>query len=78
MWVDGEPREVGPAEFAPDLSARRRPALQRVVGARGAHATCCSSARDYRQPFGTFSGALPGGVELAEGFGVMEEHDVWW
>jgi len=32
----------------------------------------------YRQPFGTFAGALPGGVELAEGYGVMEEHDVWW
>jgi hypothetical protein len=32
----------------------------------------------YRQPFGTFSGALPGGIELADGYGVMEEHDVWW
>ena len=32
----------------------------------------------YRQPFGTFSGELPGGVALAEGYGVMEEHDVWW
>ena len=33
---------------------------------------------DYRQPFGTFSGTLPGGVELAEGYGVMEWHDVRW
>ena len=32
----------------------------------------------YRQPFGTFSGALPGGVALADGYGVMEDHDVWW
>ena len=32
----------------------------------------------YRQPFGEFKGRLPGGVELAEGFGVMEEHEVWW
>ena len=32
----------------------------------------------YRQPFGTFSGELPGGVRLAEGYGVMEDHDVWW
>ncbi len=31
-------------------------------------------ASDYRQPFGTFSGTLPGGLELAEGFGVMERH----
>ena len=32
----------------------------------------------YRQPFGTFTGTLPGGIELAEGYGVMEEHDVLW
>ena len=31
-----------------------------------------------RQPFGTFAGALPGGIELAQGYGVMEEHDVRW
>jgi hypothetical protein len=33
---------------------------------------------DYRQPFGTFSGALPPGLELASGFGVMEWHDARW
>ena len=32
----------------------------------------------YRQPFGTFEGELPGGLTLAEGYGVMEEHDVYW
>ncbi len=32
----------------------------------------------YRQPFGTFSGTLPGGLELASGFGVMEHHDANW
>ena len=32
----------------------------------------------YRQPFGTFSGALPDGSRLSEGYGVMEDHDVWW
>ena len=32
----------------------------------------------YRQPFGTFAGSLPGGGELAEGYGVMEEHEAWW
>jgi hypothetical protein len=32
----------------------------------------------YRQPFGEFSGSLPGGLELAEGRGVMEWHDVRW
>ena len=32
----------------------------------------------YAQPFGTFTGELPGGLRLAEGFGVMERHDVHW
>ena len=31
----------------------------------------------YRHRFGTFSGSL-GGLELAEGLGVMEEHDAVW
>jgi hypothetical protein len=32
----------------------------------------------YRQHFGTFSGVLPDGIELAEGYGVMERHEVRW
>ena len=40
----------------------------------------------YEQPFGTFRGVLPSsldgrlpsGLELAEGYGVMEDHDVSW
>jgi hypothetical protein len=32
----------------------------------------------YRQPFGAFSGQLPGGATLAAGYGVMEEHQAWW
>ena len=35
-------------------------------------------ASDYRQPFGTVRGALPGGVELAAGSGVMERHRARW
>jgi hypothetical protein len=35
-------------------------------------------ASDYRQPFGTASGALPGGIELASGAGVMERHRARW
>jgi hypothetical protein len=77
VWVDGEPREVGPAAFAPDLSAvgdlrfdewaTRVDRTNRLV-----------FRSSYRQPFGTFAGSLPGGVEVAKGWGVMEEHDVWW
>jgi hypothetical protein len=33
---------------------------------------------DYRAPFGTFSGTLPGGRELASGLGVVEHHRARW
>jgi len=33
---------------------------------------------EYEQPFGTFRGTLPGGLELAEGYGVMERHVAVW
>ena len=32
----------------------------------------------YRQPFGTFAGTLAGGLELAEGYGVMEDYRALW
>lgn len=77
VWVDGEPREVGPVEFAADLSAVG--ALRFTEwSAREDHTNLMLFRSDYRQPFGTFSGELPGGLRLAEGYGVMEEHDVWW
>ena len=77
VWVDGQPREVPPVTFADDLSA---------VGDLGFHEWCAREDHtnrllfrsDYRQPFGTFSGELAEGVGLAEGWGVMEEHDVVW
>ena len=46
--------------------------------AREDHTNLLILRSDYRQPFGTFGGVLPGGVELAEGYGVMEWHDVRW
>jgi len=82
VWVDGRPLEVDPVRFAPDLSAiacsgagelsftaeatRRRDDNLLLVRSR------------YEQPFGTFSGTLPGGLPLAEGYGVMERHDAVW
>ena len=80
-WT-GEPHEIGPVTFAPELSS--------VTFAEGGGLDFTEwSAReekrnlllmrsDYRQPFGTFAGTLPGGLELAEGYGVMEHHDVLW
>ena len=32
----------------------------------------------YRQPFGTFTGALAGGLRLERGLGVMEHQDALW
>jgi hypothetical protein len=77
VWVDGEPREVGPQPFARDLSS---------VGALRFEAWCTREDHtnrllvrsDYRQPFGGFSGTLPGGLELDAAYGVMEWHDVRW
>jgi hypothetical protein len=76
VWAEGEPRELEPVAFAEDLSA---------VGALRFTAEAVRDSRQnlglvrsaYRQPFGTFSGRI-GGLELAHGYGVMEEHDVWW
>jgi hypothetical protein len=83
VWVDGRPEEAPPVAFDDRLER---------VGALGGgwELRCAAEAvreRDdrigplrsrYEQPFGTFSGTLPGGVELAEGFGVMERHDAAW
>jgi len=77
VWVDGEPREVERCRFAEDLSAvdglRFSPEAER----RRRESLLLLRSR-YRQPFGAFSGELPGGLALAEGFGVMEEHEAWW
>jgi hypothetical protein len=82
VWIDGEPREVGPVSFADDLSsvsfAEGGSLSFTEWGVREDRTNLLILRSDYRQPFGTFSGVLPGGIELAEGYGVMEWHDVWW
>jgi hypothetical protein len=77
VWVDGEPREVGPVEFAEDLSSVDGLRFSEW-SAREEHVNLVLFRSDYRQPFGSFSGELPGGLRLAEGWGVMERHDVRW
>ena len=80
VWVDGEPRHVGPVVFD---------GLDRIGGdgieltftreATRAHAeNLLLFASSYEQPFGTFAGSLPGAGELKEAYGVMERHDVRW
>jgi len=82
VWVDGVAQEVGPVRFAPDLGA--------VAFAEGGSLSFAAEsvrarrenllvlASEYEQPFGVFSGALPGAGTLREGYGVMERHDVRW
>lgn len=80
IWVDGEPSEPAPVSFE---------GLDAIVldgGRLDFHAEAERSRSEskpfarytYRQPFGTFAGTLPGGLELAEGLGVMEHHDAQW
>jgi hypothetical protein len=77
VWVDGEPREVPVQPFAEDLS--RVGGLRfREWSTREDHTNRLIVRSDYRQPFGAFSGSLPGGIELDSGYGVMEWHDVRW
>jgi hypothetical protein len=79
VWVDGAPTEVGPVEFAADLSRVGDLEFSEWPGsARVDDTNAIVFASRYRQPFGTFSGTLPDGTQLAEGYGVMEAHDVTW
>jgi hypothetical protein len=70
IWVDGEPQEAAPTaldrlRFQAEAERARRDNLLIVRSS-------------YRQPFGTFSGELPGPIVLAEGYGVTETHEAWW
>ena len=77
VWVDGAAAEVPAQEFARDLS-RVGELDFREWSARESDRNLLVMRNRYRQPFGEFSGTLPGGLALAEGWGVMEEHDVLW
>ena len=77
VWIGDGAFEHEPVRFAADLSAVG--GLRFTAEAvRERHENLGLLRSDYRQPFGTFAGQLAPGVELAEGFGVMESHDVWW
>jgi hypothetical protein len=81
IWVDGEPAEPAPVEFE---------GLAAIAFADGARLEFSAEAERrrsqnllivrsrYSQPFGTFAGTLPGGIELAHGLGVMERHEALW
>jgi hypothetical protein len=81
IWIDGRPSEPRPVSFE-DLDA-----IAFDDGSRLEFSVECERRRAeklllvsyaYRQPLGRFSGALAGGLELADGLGVMEHHDARW
>ncbi len=82
MWVDGAPHEVGPVEFAADLGSIRAGDGALLSFEAWAHRSRRDNllilSSDYQAPFGSFSGALPGPIELAAGLGVMEHHRARW
>jgi Protein of unknown function (DUF2804) len=80
IWVEGMPKEPAPVSF------RGMEAIEFADGPPLAFASESAHARDenflllrsrYRHRFGSFSGSLDG-LALAEGLGVMEEHDAVW
>jgi hypothetical protein len=77
VWLQGVAFEPPPCTISADLlrvdELRFRP---EAVRERRENLALIRSY--YRQPFGTFGGELPDGIELHEGYGVMESHDVWW
>jgi hypothetical protein len=84
IWVDGEPFEPGPVRFAADLSAidfadGARLSFHEWPGAvREDRINALLLRSEYRQPFGTFGGELPGGLRLEHATGVTEEHAAVW
>lgn len=81
VWVDGEPHEVGPVTFDPKLESVSGGGLElscRAWSERRDETNALLLKSSYRQPFGEFAGTLGPGLELREGYGVMESHDVLW
>lgn len=81
LWVDGVPTEPAPVTFD-GLRAVDFPDGSRLEFTGECERTKAEDRLvmrySYRQPFGTFAGTLPGGLELARGLGVMEHHDAVW
>ena len=82
IWVAGVPHEAPPVQFSTDLrsiSAEDGSQLHFAPEAeRSRRENLLIVRSDYRAPFGTFSGTLPGGVALAHGLGVVEHHRARW
>jgi hypothetical protein len=80
IWIDGAPSEPAPVRF--DGVA----GIDLADGERLEFSSESAHARDenfllvrsrYRHRFGSFSGTIAG-LQIAEGLGVMEQHDAVW
>lgn len=82
VWVAGTPHEVAPVSFATDLcSIRCQDGSELRFAAqaqRSRRENLLVVRSEYRAPFGTFEGTLPGGLQLARGLGVVEHHRARW
>lgn len=82
IWIDGRPHEIGQLGFADDLSFVAFDSGEVLnfheEAARARRDNLLVVRSSYRQPFGSFSGTLPGGIELRQAYGVMERHDAIW
>ncbi|MDA0170384.1 DUF2804 domain-containing protein [Solirubrobacter taibaiensis] len=76
VWVDGAPHRVDPPPF--DGIAGVGDLRFTTLATRAKKENYLVIASDYEQPFGTFTGRLPTGEELARGWGVMERHEALW
>jgi hypothetical protein len=80
IWVDGEPGEPAPVRFRGLDSVDLGDAGSLDFASESDHArndNYLLIRSRYRHRFGSFAGTL-GGLTIAQGFGVMEEHDALW
>ena len=82
IWIERDATEVGPNSFSEDLST--------ITFSEGGtlhfkpealiehHDNFLVIRSDYYHWFGSFSGTLPGGIELREAHGVRERHNALW
>jgi hypothetical protein len=82
VWVDGVAAHRRPVRFSQALDGVAFREGGRLTfeaeAVRERHDRAGPLRSDYVQPFGTASGSLGAGIDLAEGFGVMERHEARW
>jgi hypothetical protein len=80
IWIDGEPTEPPPIRFRGLDGVDLGEAGSLDFASESAHSrndNYLLVRSRYRHCFGSFTGSL-GGLTLASGLGVMEEHDALW